>query len=78
MNYGLGRTLKRRGIKQRQFREVLAERYGLALSPSCISNYCNAVGVGYSDHWNTIKRCLRIEYGIEYNNGRWQEVQTHG
>ena len=74
MQSSLGFLLKRRKITQQYLCDLLREKYNLALSANCVGLYCRNIGVGKSANWNTIRLCLKQEFGIEYKNGRWQEV----
>ena len=64
-------------VKQIDFRDILESRYGLSLSLPTVNQYCNTVGARNTETWNTIRLCVKQEFGIEYRNGRW-EVNKDG
>lgn len=64
-------------VKQSDFRDILESKYGLSLSQPTVNQYCHTVGARNTPTWNTIRLCVKREFGIEYRNGRW-EVNKNG
>lgn len=70
-------VLRRIRVKQTDFSDILKSRYGLSLSQATVNMYCHTVGVRNTPTWDTIRLCVKEEFGIEYKNSRW-EVTNYG
>ena len=76
MEFTLGKALKREGISQKRFRDVLAERYDYDRSLCTINMHCNAMGIPNTPCWEIIRRCLDREFGIVYYKGGWERKEN--
>lgn len=72
MDYTLGASLKRKGIARRTLYKILVEKYGWLLCRERLEQCCRNNGVRNTPTWNTIRQCVKQEFGIEYRNGRWE------
>lgn len=78
MNFTLGRELKRKGITQKMFRQILEDKYNHSVTQSVVNRYCSQESPSSYPCWKVIQKCLREQFNIEYRNGRWQEVNDYG
>jgi hypothetical protein len=78
MTFTLGRMLKRIGVTQKIFRQTLEDRYNYTVSERTVNGYCSKECPSPYPCWEIIQKCLKEQYGIEYINGRWQEVKDYG
>lgn len=74
MGFTLGQILKRNNISQKDFHQVLKEEYNHSVVMSVVNGYCSKECPSPYPCWKVIQKCLKEQYGIEYVNGRWQEV----
>lgn len=78
MSFNLGRELKRKGITQKMFREILEEKYNHSVRLNTVNNYCSREYPSSHSCWDVVRRCLKEQFNIEHKNGRWQEVNDIG
>lgn len=73
----LGAMLKRKHIFHKELYDILVEKYDWSLTQARVEQCCRNYGVRDTATWNTIRLCVKQEFGIEYRNGRW-EVNKDG
>lgn len=78
MGFTLGEILKRKGITQKEFRQILEDEYNHSVVISVVNGYCSKECPSPYPCWEIIQKCLREQFNIEYRNGRWQEVNDYG
>lgn len=77
MTYTLGEMLKRIGVTRETLYETLAKKYNWSLGLARVMQCCRNQGVRNTPTWDTIRLCVKEEFGIEYKNSRW-EVTNYG
>lgn len=78
MGFTLGRTLKRKHISQKMFRQILDDKYNHSVDVATVNGYCKREQPSPHPCWKVVQRCLKEQFNIEYRNGRWQEVNDNG
>ena len=78
MGFTLGRALKRKHVTQKLFKQILEERYNHCVSVNTVHGYCSRECPSPHPCWDVVQKCLKEQFGIEYRNGRWQEVNANG
>lgn len=75
MSFNLGRELKRKGISQKMFQQILADKYNYPVVISTVQYYYSKECPSQYACWDIVLKCLKEQFNIEYKNGRWQEVK---
>lgn len=78
MSFTLGRMIKRKNITQKEFRQILEDKYDYSVTVKTVNDYCSKECPSPYPCWEIIQKCLREQFNIEYRNGRWQEVNDYG
>lgn len=78
MGFTLGRMLKRNNVSQKEFRQILEDKYNHSVDVATVNGYCKKECPSPYPCWKVIQKCLKEQYNIEYKNGRWQEVNDYG
>ena len=73
----LGKALKKEGITQKRFHEVLTQKYDCNITLATFAT-CYARQLGWYDTpmRRLIARCADEEYGLVYHRGGWVRKET--
>lgn len=67
----LGAALKRKGVTQKQVRDVLRGKYGLDVSQATVNDYARRWWYRDTATWRIIRECVSNEFGIVYEPTHW-------